>query len=158
MMKRMIWESLILVILTAAVAFGSNHIRPDGLPLLGMSERPPAKIKQMAPAIRHLNTEQAQEALNDAQVLFVDGRSRIDFDEEHIPGAINLPLYKVLENPELINTLPTDKRIVTYCSDDLCKKAERLAKLLYMKGYKTEVYPGGINAWMAAGLDIERGK
>lgn len=45
--------------------------------------------------------------------MVVDVRSSTEFDEEHIPGSINIPL------PELrtrVSELPTDRPVVTYCA------------------------------------------
>ena len=45
--------------------------------------------------------------------MVVDVRSSTEFDEDHIPGSINIPL------PELrtkVGELPTDRPVVTYCA------------------------------------------
>jgi rhodanese-related sulfurtransferase len=40
---------------------------------------------------------------------------RAEFDEEHLPGAISLPLKQLTR--ETAARLPRDKPIVTYCYD-----------------------------------------
>jgi rhodanese-related sulfurtransferase len=54
--------------------------------------------------------EQLVDALRDKTYLVVDVREPLEFEEGHIPGAINVPLSRF--DPE---ALPADKQIVLVC-------------------------------------------
>ena len=53
--------------------------------------------------------------LEDAQV--VDVLPSREYDESHIPGAVNIPLKSL--TAERVGDLPRDKPIVVYCHDGL---------------------------------------
>lgn len=52
-------------------------------------------------------------ALTAKTAVALDVRSKISYDLGHIEGAIHIPLGEVAARA---SELPTDKRIVTYCS------------------------------------------
>jgi membrane protein DedA with SNARE-associated domain/rhodanese-related sulfurtransferase len=70
-----------------------------------------------------------------------------------IPGAIHVPVDAVAEH---IGRLPRDREIILYCSCPNEASAARVAKLLVNHGFKL-VRPlhGGLEAWIAAGYDVE---
>jgi rhodanese-related sulfurtransferase len=48
----------------------------------------------------------------------VDVLTRVEYDEEHIPGAINLPL-KELDAATAARLLDASRPVITYCHDSL---------------------------------------
>ena len=48
-----------------------------------------------------------------SDIVIVDVRSKEDFDEEHIPGAVSIPWQQEMEAH--YTELPRDKEIITYC-------------------------------------------
>ena len=76
------------------------------------------------------------------------------FQEGHLPGAINLP-------PDQVSTLaPTllpdkDIEIITYCASRTCHASAKAARALMRLGYtNVRHYPGGKADWKSAGLPI----
>lgn len=64
--------------------------------------------------VPRLSPEEVKERLDSgADVVIVDVRSREDFDEAHIEGAISIPLSEVESR---YNELPEDKEIIIYCA------------------------------------------
>jgi rhodanese-related sulfurtransferase len=112
---------------------------------------------QFAEMTRWRVTMQASELLeriksNKAPVV-VDTRSEIEFGRGHIPGAINVPVRKILLNGAL---LPQDKNwemVVT------CEHGQRamIAKfILGLYRYRnTELLEGHMKEWKKAGLPLE---
>jgi len=47
------------------------------------------------------------------QIVFVDTRSRAAYEQDHIPGALSIPLDDVETR---YSELPKDKQIVLYCT------------------------------------------
>jgi len=80
------------------------------------------------------------------------------FEEQHLPGAINIPGDTVRARaPELIPD--RDKTVVVYCASPSCTASDRAAKLLTDMGY-TDVrdYRGGKEHWREGGLPTESGE
>jgi rhodanese-related sulfurtransferase len=87
--------------------------------------------------------------------VWVDARSKTDFDAGHIPGAINLPFefvsteYVIIEN-ELI--------IIVYGADYNDARANGMSKRLkqLIPSADIRTLDGGIRAWTAAGNELEK--
>ena len=52
---------------------------------------------------------------NEPGLVIIDSRSRSQYEETHIKGAINIPLMDMEQNPVLPEA-PKDARLVFYCS------------------------------------------
>jgi len=93
--------------------------------------------------------------------LFVDARDDAHYAEGHIPGAWAFdPFRPELHLQELLPLLPSSERIVVYCNGGACEDSENAALTLLAYGADPShvwVFAGGITAWRAAGLPIERG-
>ena len=53
------------------------------------------------------------QTIKEKKGTLLDVRSQMEFDSEHIPGAINIPLDAIETNMSVITNLP--KPIVVYC-------------------------------------------
>jgi rhodanese-related sulfurtransferase len=76
------------------------------------------------------------------------------FQQGHLPGAINLP-------PDQVSTLAAtllpnkDFEIITYCASRTCHASAEAARELTRLGYtNVRHYPGGKADWKSAGLPI----
>lgn len=85
------------------------------------------------------------------EILLVDVRETSEFEIEHIPGALLLPLSSF--DPELFPTLP-GKKIVLHCA--IGKRSAAVGKMLLKEGHLDVIHlTGGIEAWKAAGYATE---
>ena len=94
---------------------------------------------------RQINMDEAITMMEEeSSYIILDVRTRSEFADKHIPGAINIPNETISteEIPELPNK---DQLILVYCrSGNRSKQAsEKLAAL----GYTNIVEFGGINDW-----------
>jgi len=91
-----------------------------------------------------------------ARPVVVDVRSRVvrDLDPRYIPGALAMDIGEV---DARLAELPAESEIVFYCSCPNEASAAQVAKKLIGLGY-TKVRPlhGGLDAWVAAGFEVER--
>ncbi len=63
-----------------------------------------------------ISLEQLKEKLDaGADIVIVDVRSKEDFDEGHISGAVSIPWQQEIE--ARYTELPRDKEVIIYCSD-----------------------------------------
>ncbi|MBI5630646.1 MAG: rhodanese-like domain-containing protein [Elusimicrobia bacterium] len=86
-------------------------------------------------------------------VHVIDVRDRESYQEEHIPGAQNIPLEELSGN---LRNLPKDKTMVTYCWNLTCALATKAALQLAEKGYKVQELVGGIEEWKKKDFPVER--
>lgn len=85
----------------------------------------------------------------------VEVLSEDQYEELHLPGAINIPGDQLREQaPERIPD--KDREIVVYCASPACQASSRAAKLLTDLGYThVKDYAGGKQHWREGGLPVE---
>lgn len=89
------------------------------------------------------------------QAVFVDARSAAHFRHGHIPGAINVPINRIVTH---LKDFPADKEtpLITYCGSITCPNAYQLMNVLLGHGYKDiRFFPRGLRGWQALGHPIE---
>ncbi len=90
-------------------------------------------------------------------VRFIDARPVEEFAEGHIKGAINIPFYGSEEYESVLNKIPKDEYLVTYCDGDDCDLSILLGDELFEKGYKkVYVFFGGWNDWVKNNYPVEK--
>lgn len=105
--------------------------------------------------------------LDDAKLLFdknaaifLDGRPTIDYEAEHIQGAVSLFAENVDDLYEkVLGNVLKDRIIVTYCSDPECIEAMKLADALVANGFtKVVILLEGLPGWKEAGYPTAKAK
>jgi len=87
----------------------------------------------------------------DEDVNVVDVRAVDDYEEGHVPGAVNLPQEKW----ETLDGLKRDKTNVLYCYSHVCHLAAKAAVEFASRGYPVMEMDGGFKAWKDNDLEIE---
>ena len=83
----------------------------------------------------------------------LDARKSISFEEEHIPGAISLPHREM--NEISTGKLDKTKTYVCYCSGIGCNASTRGALKMTKLGFKVFELIGGIEWWKKDGYATE---
>lgn len=89
--------------------------------------------------------------------LLIDARNPEEYQEAHIPGAINIPEKKFSHYEGM---LPSDKntKLVFYCNGVKCGKSKKSAKKARKLGYKNIfVYAEGMPVWEEMGHYFYKG-
>ncbi|MBW3660317.1 MAG: rhodanese-like domain-containing protein, partial [Gemmatimonadetes bacterium] len=88
--------------------------------------------------------------------ILVDARDPVQFRQERIPGAINVPYVDIRAGGDLP---PRDARVVLYCSDPSCPISQFAYDALQRLGY-TNLYDmrAGLQGWKAAGYPTQIGE
>lgn len=86
--------------------------------------------------------------------VLLDVRSPALFAAGHVPGAINLPVGKLL--PVKLAEWPADTLFVTYCAGPHCNGAARGALRLAQLGRPVKIMAGGITGWLDEGFTLAR--
>ena len=91
--------------------------------------------------------------------VFMDARSKQEYDAGHIQGAISIPWHGVEHRfMEVADRIPSDRLIITYCEGETCALIKDLALFLKEMGYeKVHVLVNGWSLWKGAGLPVETG-
>lgn len=86
--------------------------------------------------------------------VLVDVRSRAQYEQGHLPGAISAPFDEFKTRLEGLK-LPKDDVVVLYGADD--ERAREATQHLYQSGYPGGlVLKGGYAAWQAAGQAVAK--
>jgi len=99
-----------------------------------------------------LRAVEVAQLLAQRQVALVDTRDPPVFSRMHLPGAVNIPLGEIATRLAELHMLPAEP--VLYCrGGDQCKE---LAARLAAEGTPVAFLEGGVLAWEAEGLPVER--
>lgn len=98
--------------------------------------------------------DRASEVLDDPGVVALDVRTRDEFVEGHVAGAVNVDFYAA-DFAERLAGLDRDATYVLYCrsGNRSASTAEIMRDLGFASVYEVD---GGILAWEQAGLPVER--
>jgi rhodanese-related sulfurtransferase len=89
--------------------------------------------------------------------VVIDARNPEEYQEVHIPGAINVPQKKFDTYKHL---LPSDKNklLIFYCNGVKCGKSKKAAKLAAKDGYThVQVFAQGMPVWEELNYPIKAG-
>ena len=109
---------------------------------------PPAEVASVTPA------EVRQMQLSEPPPLMLDVRSPEEFAAGHVPGAIHIPFEQVTARVHEVEAAPT---IVVYCAvGPRARKGEASLLAAGVDAKRVRHMEGGMIAWEAAGLPVER--
>ncbi len=91
-----------------------------------------------------------KEGVEASGALVIDVRETGEYDEGHIPGAVNIPIRTIAAN---LDKIPTDRQVYVYCKSGF-RAGEALASL-GMLGYDNVLsYKPGWGGWTAADQEV----
>ena len=104
-----------------------------------------------------LSKERVKALMTTRKIILVDARSEHEFEEGHLPGAINIPYESFVDYyDQLINNVRMDADVVAYCRSLTCDLSDHLAQELRLAGYeKVLLYRGGWDEWTEADYPVE---
>jgi rhodanese-related sulfurtransferase len=161
--KKLSIQTLLLLGVAVILALIVNYFSPVGIALIGQWDTTrgvisaQAKNNVVSGKIEIEDVTRAKQIFDNGIVLFVDARTRDNYDDGHIPGAVSLPVGQF---DELIDTFldqhAIEQHLVTYCSGRTCEDSHNLAQLLMDFGYEdVMVFIDGFPGWQAEGYPIE---
>ncbi|MEO1616075.1 MAG: rhodanese-like domain-containing protein [Planctomycetota bacterium] len=84
--------------------------------------------------------------------VLLDVRSEEYFQKGHVPGAVNLPHWKI--NESTLATYPVDTLFVVYCAGPHCNGANKGAIALAKLGRPVKEMIGGAIGWTDEGFEL----
>lgn len=102
-------------------------------------------IKRFIPVkgIRNISTSELKSELNDNKKQFIDVRTPVEFNGNHIKGFKNIPLHQLAQKSK---GLAKDKEVVVICQSGM--RSQKASKALKKLGF-TQItnVKGGVSAW-----------
>jgi hydroxyacylglutathione hydrolase len=84
--------------------------------------------------------------------VLIDVRAPRERDQKHIAGSSSMPLNHLVEN---LHGLASDRAVLVYCAGGY--RSSIAASLLQHRGFaQVSEIAGGIAAWEAAGLPVQK--
>lgn len=77
--------------------------------------------------------DEVAEQLDDDRAVLIDTRPSREYDSDHLPGAISVPVDELDDH---LDELPRDKRLVAYCRGPYCTMASEAVRRLNEAGYR----------------------
>lgn len=132
---------VIIVMLMLLVACGGAATSNESLDQVDVNNLPDTVDVQTVATIKDLDN-----------VLVLDVREQWEYDEEHIPGVTLIPMGEVANR---LSEIPTDKEVIVTCRSG--NRSGQVTEFLQQQGYENvHNMEGGIVAWKAAGLSVEK--
>ena len=161
--KELVNQTVILLGVSVILAFIVNYFSPAGIALVGQWDTSAgvisakAKNDTISVGLEIEDVILAKQIFDSGNVLFIDARTREDYDDGHIPGAVSLPVGQFDEHIDaFLDQHEIDQSIVTYCSGRTCGDSHNLAQLLIDFGYSdVKVFIDGFPGWEAEGYPVE---
>ncbi|HKJ94208.1 MAG TPA: metalloregulator ArsR/SmtB family transcription factor [Gammaproteobacteria bacterium] len=91
--------------------------------------------------------------MRDGLVTVLDVRPTDEFDNGHLPGAVNIPLDELEDR---FAELSHGQEIVAYCRGPWCVLSFEAVAALRARGFRVRRLQDGLPEWRAAGLPMER--
>lgn len=105
--------------------------------------------------IEGVSVEEAYKAyISDNDHVFIDVRSKSEYENGHIKGALNIPLSEI---DKRVSEIPMNKPIIVYCNGSSCIRSGRAAVILLNNEY-SNIYiltGSGIIEWIEKGYPTE---
>ncbi len=105
-------------------------------------------------AFKKLNAQEYHDQFYETKAdhVLVDVRSKSEYKDGHLPGAINIPLDQLTDK---LNKIPKGKTVIVVCASG--NRSASGSKLLAQAGYE-DVYnlQGGTMRWKMNGFPLER--
>ena len=111
-----------------------------------------ARPTQALTAYSTVNVDEFQELIADANVQLLDVRTRDEFDEGHIAGAIMVDVNESNFVEQAMAVLDKQRPVAVYCRSG--RRSARAASQLTEQGYTVTNLGGGVMAWQDAGKTL----
>lgn len=96
----------------------------------------------------NVSVEELRMRLQNDEIILLDVRPTVEYENGHLPGALSLPLDKLQQT---LASLPNGKTIVAYCRGPYCVIADDALEILAANGRRVARLEEGVLEWQQAG-------
>ncbi|WP_138419655.1 ArsR/SmtB family transcription factor [Aquibacillus sediminis] len=91
-----------------------------------------------------VSLSELKDRMENGEVLLLDVRPKEEYDKEHIPGAVSMPIEELKEK---LSTLPTNCDVVAYCRGPYCLMSVEAVELLKTNGINAFRLENSVQDW-----------
>jgi rhodanese-related sulfurtransferase len=96
-----------------------------------------------------ISRDELLDRLRCGSATVLDVRPEDEFQQGHVPGALNIPLAQLERR---LAELPPDREVVAYCRGPWCVLSFEAVAALRQRGYRARRLEDGFPEWKVAGL------
>jgi rhodanese-related sulfurtransferase len=146
-----LWQIPMILLIAIAIGLGFNQFRSNRLPLVCKWGEQQAQDQSV------ISITEAARLFQENKAVFLDARPVEFYDKGHIQGALSLPWQKVDEQcMEVIDKIPPDCTIITYCDGPACDLSHMLANFMKDMGFEdVRALVNGWTLWNQKKLPVE---
>ena len=119
-------------------------LRELGLKHIAEMEKLVKDFREKRNSLEVLRMDELLIKMKSKNVVVLDVRPTTEFENGHIPGAINIPIEELATQ---LKKLPKNKEYVAYCRGPFCVFADDAVQLLIQKGFKAKRLEEGYPDW-----------
>jgi rhodanese-related sulfurtransferase/predicted transcriptional regulator len=127
-------------------------LRELGLKHIAEMEKLVKDFREKRNSLEALKMDELLIRMKSKNVVVLDVRPINEFNNGHIPGAINIPVEELSVK---LKKLSKNKEYVAYCRGPFCVFADDAVNLLTKKGFKAKRLVEGFPDWKIKGLPVE---
>lgn len=155
-MVRILYRITFIILLSLFLGLVVNQLHSSGIPL-NMLFSTSSIEKKDAAKIYYISADSARILLNNPGTVFIDIRPRDEYQFDHISGAVNLPLFKLIR--ESIPTEITSDSLVIYDEAGNLEQLKLAAGFLAKAGAPSvSILINGYLQWIAQNYPVELGE
>jgi len=127
-------------------------LRELGLERMAEMEKLIKDFREQRNTLEVVKIEELIYRLKSKNIVLLDVRPTTEYNNGHIPEAINIPIEKLSAK---LKTLSCHKEYIAYCRGPFCVFADEAVSMLIKKGFKAKRLIEGFPDWKLKGLPIE---
>lgn len=145
---------LLLLALTLSAGFIVNQFYSEGIRWSLL--KPRFYSEESINALQFISADSAFSFYLGGEAFFIDVRPREEYEIDHIPGAISIPVLDYYKSPDILKPLNRQDQYILYCFEPECKEANALAiEFLHDKFSNIVILRGGFSEWLEKGYPVE---
>lgn len=123
-------RALLIVLLSGLLGILVNSVSPRGISISGPVPMPEIE------GVKQIGLVEAWRFYQSGEVIFVDARSREEYEAGSIPGAVSLGVDEFEEKvSSFLELIPRDTMLVVFCTGRGCESSLEVAALLRQAGF-----------------------
>jgi rhodanese-related sulfurtransferase len=154
-MMKILYRITLIVLLSLLLGLVVNQLHSSGIPLNLLLSTSPIE-KTDAGKIYYISVDSARSLLQNPGTVFIDIRPEDDYQFDHIIGAVNLPLFKLIR--ESIPTGIASDSLIIYDEAGNLEQLKLAAGILAKTGVPSvSILINGYLQWVERNYPVERG-
>jgi len=130
-------------------------MRELGLERIAEMEKLINDFRKKRNALEAVKIDELLDRLASRNIVLLDVRPVSEYDDGHIPDAINVPVEEVTSQ---LKKLSKSKQYIAYCRGPFCVFADEAVSVLVKEGFRAKRLHEGFADWKSKGLPVETNK